>query len=102
MPKKLERNELEYLRSENKKLKSLNRHLRKDLSRKEKREFIYDDLELKEAELLLAEELEERKILKQTNHCPKCEGDLEVIGGDKIKIYICNDCNYKVSKRGSK
>jgi predicted RNA-binding Zn-ribbon protein involved in translation (DUF1610 family) len=31
--------------------------------------------------------------------CPKCSGELDIIGGSKVKIYICQECPYRVSVR---
>jgi hypothetical protein len=84
---------------ETEKLKAEVKKLRKQLSRNKKREFLYEDLEAKEAEALLKEELEERKNVSSKEKCPRCKGNVDIIDGAKIKVFICQDCDYRASVR---
>lgn len=99
MAKHPEKNELEYLRAHNKRLMKENRNLKRHLSRKEKREYLYEDLETKEAELLIREEMSERQQLEKTDQCPKCDSKIDVVDCGKVVLYLCTKCEYRSSKR---
>lgn len=86
-------------KSEAEQLKNEIKKLRKQLSRQKKRSYTYEDLETKEAEILLKEELAERRDISTKDQCPKCKGVLDKIEGPKLKIFICPDCNYRSTVR---
>lgn len=100
MTKKKSHSELEFLRGEIRTLRAQIKHLKKHVSRKGKREHLFEDLEDKAAELAVQEEIEERGEILKKMTCPKCRAPLDVInGGGKIEIYHCSECEYKCSKR---
>jgi transposase-like protein len=79
------------------KQKSMIRNLQKQLSRFYKQEERYVELEEKEAEILLREEIEERQEITSTHSCPRCNNELYVIDGNRRKVYLCHDCDYRCS-----
>jgi hypothetical protein len=97
MAKQKERSELEILRSENRRLKSIAKHLKKEASRKTKREHLHNDLVEKQAEELLKEELKERDVLKGEG-CPNCGEELDITDIGPRKLYTC-DCGYRKSAK---
>ena len=99
MAKSKDRSEVEHLRGLVRELKSELRHLKKTMARKQKREHLLEDVESREAELFLQEEMEEKKTVAQTERCPKCKSKIDVIDGAKLKVYICSDCGYRKSSR---
>lgn len=94
MAKSKSSSEVEYLRGVIKALK-------KQIKRNEKRQHLYEDLEEKETEVLMREELDARTKSENKVRCPKCAGKLNIIDGIKFNIYVCQDCNYRYSKRMS-
>lgn len=95
MSKQKEKSELEYLRSENRKLKSMNKNLKKQLSRTNKRSDLYHDLEDKIAEDLIQEELNEKELIKN-DQCPSCfKGTLETLKLGAKKLALCDSCTYR-------
>lgn len=80
MSKRGSKSDVDHLRSELKKLK-------KELARKEKRANIPEETEC-------ADDFYDTKQVN-TGGCPRCSGVLDIIGGDKIKIYICQSCSYR-------
>ena len=97
MPKKLERNELEWLRSQNKALRSENRHLKKELGRADKKVKNYETHIDEEAEIEAPIEMKEQEeILK----CSKCMGIIEVVDLGARKLITCSGCgNRKTLKK---
>jgi peptide subunit release factor 1 (eRF1) len=89
--------ELHYKEIINKQKKMI-QDLKKKAGRAHKLEERYSDLEEREAELLLEEEETSRPGPKYG--CPKCSGELYVIDGSRMKVFICHDCGYRASKRG--
>jgi len=85
-------------KSEVEELKGLVRSLQKEVKRTKKRQHLYEDLEIKQAEEMIKEEIEEKQTLKD-ERCPKCQGNLEIIDGARIKVFFCSDCDYRKSKR---
>lgn len=77
-------------------LRGVIKKLKKNISRQRKHGSRYE--ESKEVEALLEEEMEERQTLNKMK-CPKCTGVLDIIDGAKLKVFICQDCDYKASKR---
>lgn len=95
MTKTKEKSELEYLRGLVKSMRSQVKHLKKELSRKQKREYLHEDLEEKEAELLLEEEIREREHAIE-NKCPDCgKGKLEFTDLNIRTLITCPSCGYK-------
>lgn len=100
MTKKKSHSEVEFLRGEIRNLKAQIKHLKKFVSRKEKREHLFQDFEETEMETLLKEEIQERGEVIRSLKCPNCKEPLDAINeGGKITIYICPDCKYRCSKR---
>lgn len=99
MSRSKEKSEVEHLRGLVRQLKSELRNLKKSMARKQKREHLLDDVEEREAELLLKETLEEKEVVSKKETCPKCRGKLDIIDGARIKIYICSDCSHRFTKR---
>lgn len=100
--KKKERSELEVLRAENRKQKSVIKQLKKQVAVKGKREHAYKDLEEREEELLLLEE----ELTKEAENpiiedqCPNCKKNgIEAIELGKRKLLICGNCNYRETKK---
>jgi hypothetical protein len=98
MAKSKERSEVEYLRAENKGLKSQIRHLKKELARAQKRQHQYEDLEERSIEL----ELEESEIAQPVNEakgCPSCNGKLVEVDIGVRKLIRCESCDYRVTAK---
>lgn len=86
--------ELEYLRGENRKLKSLVRHLKKENRRLSKKEHIFDDHQITDNEYVPNTHLDE---------CPNCkDGVLVLTDWVHVRMKICNNCTYKVKVNGKK
>jgi hypothetical protein len=82
------------------KQKKIIQDLKKKNGRAFKLEERYNDIEEREAELLLEEEsFQDNHQEGSTYGCPKCSGELYVIDGSRIKVFVCQNCNYKASKR---
>lgn len=99
MTKSKDKSEVEHLRSENRNLKKQIKNIKKQMSRKQKREHLYEDLEEKQAEEHLEEAMKETVVADKTHRCPKCKAKLDIIEGSRLLVYICPDCDYKASKR---
>jgi len=98
MPKKKERSELEFLRAENRKLRSELRHIKKEVSRKVKREHLYTDLEERLAEQHVEDLMEDNHSVRR-DLCPECSNSLESIPlGNRIMIN-CTACKFRTSKK---
>lgn len=78
------------------KQKKIIQKLQKQIGRAGKIEERYADLDDRE-EALLEQEVPTPKNSK--NNCPRCHGALDVIDGTRIKVYVCQDCNYRASKK---
>lgn len=98
MAKKAERSELEYLRGENKTLKSQVKHLKKELARAQKRQNQYADLEERTKEL----DLEDRECAVEVNDnkkCPKCQSKLEETNIGPRVLVRCSSCEFRETKK---
>lgn len=98
MSKEKSRNEVEYLRSEIRKYKSLVKNLRKELNRKQKREHRYEDLEDREAEVQLKEQQAEQALISK-NKCPNCSGTIESTSIGNRTLLTCDSCKWRTSKK---
>jgi len=98
MTKKRSLNREQHYKSIIEKQKRIIQELKKKTGRAHKLEDRYNDIEEREAELLLLEDSEDIQE-QQGFGCPKCSGELYVIDGSRRKIFICQDCEYKGSKR---
>lgn len=88
MSKSKEKSELEYLRGQNQKLKSENRHLKKQLGYFRKR-VTEDDIDYPDEEIPA-----EAFTPKGGQRCPKCANAIEVIDLAVRIMHIC-DCGYR-------
>jgi DNA-directed RNA polymerase subunit RPC12/RpoP len=86
------RSESEHLRGEIKRLK-------KELGRQNKRQHLYEDLEDRQEEIEYLKQQAKSRKSENKYVCPKCSGQLEVIDGSKLKVFICTECSYRASKR---
>lgn len=99
MAKKQKDDELEYLRGLTRKLKSENRHLKKELSRKSKRPIVDEELEQEVQEQLLEEEQTEEQLLHK-KLCVKCKSDNIDITDLGIRVLIvCDSCGHREVKK---
>jgi uncharacterized protein YlxW (UPF0749 family) len=88
MPKKVERNELEYLRSENRRLKSENRNLKKQVNRTNKKVKAYEEnIDMAEPEVS-EDVIEQEELLK----CSRCMGTIEVVDLGIRILMTCVSC----------
>lgn len=81
------------------KQKRIIQDLKKKASRADKIEDRYTDLEEIEMWDRAASEDFLKNERQSANSCPDCDGELYIIDGEKIKVYICPDCKYRASKR---
>lgn len=90
--KSKERSETEYLRAENRKLKSELRETKRALSRYEKRSHVDDDS---------TEEDEHEEIYERiSNKCGQCgKGVLSSVSIGVRTLITCSVCNYRETKR---
>lgn len=99
MTKKKSKSEVETLRGVNRNLRKQIKHLQKQIGRKEKREYLLDDVEEREAELHLKEQLEESEFVS-TGNCPECDvGKLELVELGNRVLVNCNTCKYRSTKK---
>jgi ribosomal protein L37AE/L43A len=78
------------------KQKRIIQDLKKKVGRADKIEERYTNLEELEAEILL--EIDAQEVASKYN-CPKCKGQLDVIDGSRVKVFICKHCDYRASKK---
>lgn len=100
MTKKKERSEVEWLRSENRKMKSIIKHLKKEVGRSNKRTLVNEDLSEQLAEEMLEADQVDNAVVS-ANRCPnaKCKGTTELVDLGARKLIICDSCNYRQSKK---
>lgn len=99
MAKSKDHSEVEYLRSQIRNLKKENKHLKKEISRQNKKAHLYQDLEEKVASEMIEEEQEEElQIINTKDKCPKCSSELEVTDMGIRSLYMC-ECGYRKSKK---
>jgi predicted nuclease with TOPRIM domain len=98
MTRSKDRSEVEYLRGRVKELQSENRNLKKQLSRKEKREHQYEDLEEKLKEVELEEETEVFQEAARIK-CPKCKGEIGQVAIGTRLLLKCESCGHRESKK---
>lgn len=74
--------------------------LKRQANRSQKLEGDFFDLHELEKESLLEEDSKEYVPTTSPKHiCPRCKSNLLVIDEPKIKVFICDDCNYRATKR---
>lgn len=96
MSKKRHVNREQHYKSIIRKQKKIIQDLKKKNGRASKLEDRYYDLEEREAEAML----DEQDNLPETGYsCPRCSGELYVIDGTRVKVFICQSCSYRASKR---
>lgn len=94
MARKRDKNELEHLRGENRKLESEVRRLKKQLRQQEK-ETLNRDVDILDE--LLNQELEEKVVRKE--RCTQCGiGHLDVTDLGIKKLIKCSECSYRRTK----
>lgn len=98
MSKSKDKNELEYLRSQNRHFKKELKHLRKQVSRAEKNKRDVEELEDLLEDELAADRIED-EIYISKNKCPECRGKLEVIDLNVRELIVCVDCSFRKSKK---
>jgi rubrerythrin len=80
--------------------KKIIQHLKRELSRKEKRAHQYEDLEEREAEEFIREEIRNKEIIKKEK-CPECSKNIDIVELGPRKLYLCGNCGWrKVTKGG--
>lgn len=92
MARQKEKSEVEYLRAENRKLKSQLRETKRSLVRFEKRSHLHDETPAEED---VPEALEELVI----NTCPKCTGNLEYTDLGIRTLIRCENCTYRQTRK---
>jgi len=97
MTKSKDRSEAENLRGIIRNLRAENKHLKKQLSRKDKRAFQYEDLEDKLRDI----ETKEEYVEVEVNKCPKCKGKIKNIELGARILIKCDNCNYRETKKHS-
>lgn len=95
MPKKKERSELEYLKSQNRELLKENKKLKKTISRSTKKEHILKDLEDRLEEEYFQEDHTRDAEPAPVAGCPKCGRKLENVDLIKRIIVTCENCDYR-------
>ena len=99
MTKSKDKSEVEHLRGLVRELKSKNRNLEKELSRKGKREHRCENLEERERESYL-EESSENQVIPNKNICPECsERPLQYIDIGIRYLISCEKCGPQGSKK---
>lgn len=99
--KQKEKSEVEYLRAENRKLKSELRHLKKQLGKSNKKVKRYENhIDLVDPEI--SQDLIDKAEFV-ANPCPRCGSPMKKIDLGIKFLYICEDCNIResVKKNGS-
>lgn len=94
MAKKRDRSEVEWLRGEVKKLRSMVKHYKKEAARAGKRERSYEELEavIQEQE----EAVEEIKHATTSVSCFKCQSNSVTIADLGAKVYkFCSNCGHR-------
>jgi hypothetical protein len=87
--KKKEKTEVEHLRGENRRLKSVNRNLQKRLRQLEKKEHLFDDIEVKV----------EDDVIEEKKKCNKCKvGVITTVDLGRKIMYRCTKCQYRITK----
>lgn len=95
MPKKKERSEVEYLKSQNRELLKENKKLKKTISRSTKKEHILKDLEDRLEEEYFQEDHTRDVEPAPVTGCPKCGRKLESVDLIKRIIVTCENCDYR-------
>ncbi len=100
LAKKPERNELEFLRGENRKLRSENRHLRKELGRSNKKVQVFEST-VSEREDAEFEDVADTAV-PVGMRCPKCSGETKQVDLGSRSLITCDECGHRksVPKRG--
>lgn len=98
MTKNKERSEVEHLRGVVKSQRATIKQLQKEVTRLTKREHLHEDLELKLAEQLVEEEVEETKVMLKREKCPECGDEIEVTPLGAKKLFTCTSCKYRKLK----
>lgn len=99
MAKQKERSELEHLRSVNKTLKSEIKHLKKEIARYNKRAHRYDDLEEREADEQLEEQVKETLVPATKTSCPECSAVTETSEIGNRVLVRCTNCKWRKSQK---
>lgn len=101
MSKQKEKSEVEYLRAENKKMKSEIKQLKKTVARFSKRSHQLEDLEERIIEQDLKEKEEQFIEVVPDNKCIKCSsGTLEETKIGEVRIIInCSNCDFREIKK---
>lgn len=95
MTKSKDKSEVEFLRAENRMLKKQVKHMKKDLSRFNKRSQNLEQLEKEAMDHIIEDEMDE--ITEETNMCPKChKGKTEIVDLKVRKMIICDKCDYRL------
>lgn len=97
MAKKRERSDIEYLRSTIKSQRSIIKHLKKELGRQQKREYLHDDLEERLADQMIEEEKQE-ELDVSGEKCPECHGKVEILDLGARKAIFC-ECGYRRTRK---